>query len=139
MLCQKCGVYVSDDEILCPNCGALLDRHEQDSGVRAIRQGRVSASAPTLPSQQGRTREYGDYDLSSLPLESESSAQRRRPSYAQDSGSSRPDTRRGVPVKSHASMPSVKSRQPRVHGARSRTTNWMLIGVALKKFNDKLE
>ena len=25
MLCQKCGVYVSDDEILCPNCGALLE------------------------------------------------------------------------------------------------------------------
>lgn len=44
MLCQKCGVYVSDDEILCPNCGALLDRHEQDSGVRAIRQGKKGAA-----------------------------------------------------------------------------------------------
>ena len=78
--CNYCDNYFDDTNAVCPNCGALLDRHEQDSGVRAIRQGRVSASAPTLPSQQGRTREYGDYDLSSLPLESESSAQRRRPS-----------------------------------------------------------
>ena len=54
MLCQKCGVYVSDDEILCPNCGALLDRHEQDSGVRAIRQGR-KGSAPTPSAAEKRT------------------------------------------------------------------------------------
>ena len=133
MICTHCGHSMPDGSLTCDVCGTYLGRYstasQQETGVRAIRQGRVSANAPTLPSQQGRTREYGDYDLSSLPLESESPAQRRRPSYAQDSGSSRPDTRRGVPVKSHASMPSVKSRQPRVHGARSRTTNWMLIGV----------
>ena len=41
----------------------------KDTGVRAIRQGRSGSQKPTLPVRQGGMREYGDYDLSPLPLE----------------------------------------------------------------------
>ena len=46
MLCQRCGAYVTSEDILCPSCGALLDKHGQDSGVRAIRQGRKQPAQP---------------------------------------------------------------------------------------------
>lgn len=37
--------------------------------MRAIRQGRSGSQKPTLPVRQGGMREYGDYDLSPLPVE----------------------------------------------------------------------
>ena len=42
---------VTSEDILCPSCGALLDKHGQDSGVRAIRQGRKQTG-----STGGRTK-----------------------------------------------------------------------------------
>lgn len=47
--------------------------------MRAIRQGRVSATAPTLPSGANRSKEYGDYDLSALPVEEVRLVPRRKP------------------------------------------------------------
>lgn len=40
MLCPHCGSYAGDNEILCPGCGALLNRGEagEEAGVRGIRQ-----------------------------------------------------------------------------------------------------
>lgn len=135
MICTHCGHSMPDGSLTCDVCGTYLGRYasssQPETGVRAIRQGRVSASAPTLPSQQGHVREYGDYDLSALPSEGQSQAPRMRPVRMQEAGSSRPDTRRGVPVNSRTRIPSVHSKQGRVHSTRSRSTNWMLIGVIL--------
>ncbi|MCI5956212.1 MAG: chitobiase/beta-hexosaminidase C-terminal domain-containing protein, partial [Clostridiales bacterium] len=126
-----------DGSLTCDNCGTYLGRYAsangQDTGVRAIRQGRVSASSPTLPSDQGRMREYGDYDLSALPVEDGQRAPRRKPAPAYQSrrGSSRPDTRRGVPVNAHGRSPALKSKHVRVRPVKRHNVNWMLIGVAV--------
>ena len=54
MICERCGHSMPDGSLTCENCGTYLGRYGgsafQDTGVRAIRQGRVSATAPTLPS-----------------------------------------------------------------------------------------
>ena len=55
MLCQRCGAYVTSEDILCPSCGALLDKHGQDSGVRAIRQGRKQPAQPVEDPSAWRT------------------------------------------------------------------------------------
>ncbi len=54
MLCKKCGAYVNDDDILCPNCGGLLDRQEQVSGVQAIRQGRRQSPQAAAAQKESR-------------------------------------------------------------------------------------
>ena len=137
MLCERCGHSMPDGSLTCENCGTYLGRYGgsalQETGVRAIRQGRVSASAPTLPSGGSRTREYGDYDLSALPVEENDRAPRRRPApmYQTARGSSRPDTRRGVPVNARGRAPSLNTRHGRIHAVRRHNINWMLIGVAL--------
>ena len=125
-----------DGSLTCDNCGTYLGKYssaQQESGVRAIRQGRVSASAPTLPpkpaERTGATREYGDYDLSSIPVDGRERAPRRKtaqPIYGK-SGSSRPDTRRGVPVNAYGRAPNLKHRNVRTHNVHRRSVNWMLI------------
>ena len=83
MICERCGSFLPDDALTCDHCGAFLgDKGSsagKDTGVRAIRQGRSGSQKPTLPVRQGGMREYGDYDLSPLPLEPADRAQRRRP------------------------------------------------------------
>ena len=119
MICERCGHSMPDGSLTCEHCGTYLGKYSNaalDTGVRAIRQGRVSASTPTLPPQNRRTREYGDYDLSSVPVEGGSASPRRKtaPVYGK-SGSSRPDTRRGVPVNAYGRAPSLrhKAHKPR--------------------------
>lgn len=68
MLCPHCGSYAGDNEILCPGCGALLERGENavESGVRGIRQGRkgrtsaASATSRIAAAKQGSSRIYVD-------------------------------------------------------------------------------
>jgi hypothetical protein len=89
----------------------------------------VSASTPTLPTQQGEVREYGDFDLSSMPLGSQQDGQRRKmaqPVYDK-SGSSRPDTRRGVPVNAYGRAPSLTHKSHKVRPMRKSSVNWMLV------------
>lgn len=134
MICTHCGHSMPDGSLTCEVCGTYLGRYasssQPETGVRAIRQGRVSASAPTLPSSQpGRIREYGDYDLSSLPPQSEAPPSRRRPVRMQEAGSSRPDTRRGVPVQGQSRTPNVHSQSRRSKPVRRRAINWMKIGL----------
>ncbi len=122
-----------DGSLTCEQCGTYLGKYSNsalDTGVRAIRQGRVSASVPTLPPQNRRTREYGDYDLSSIPMEGSSASPRRKmvQPYGR-TGSSRPDTRRGVPVNTHSRTPSLKHKNVRTHNVRRRNVNWMLVGL----------
>lgn len=42
MLCRKCGYYASEEEIVCPGCGELLepDKNQKTRGAQAIRQGK---------------------------------------------------------------------------------------------------
>lgn len=67
MLCPHCGSYAGDNEILCPGCGALLERNENtgDSGIRGIRQGRKGrsgavSSTRSTTGKQGASRIYVD-------------------------------------------------------------------------------
>lgn len=137
MICEHCGHSMPDGSLTCDSCGAYLGGYAsnagQTSGVRGIRQGRVSTASPTLPSGSEKVKEYGDYELSSLPVENEDRIPRRRPvaSYQTERGSSRPDTRRGVPVNAYGRAPTVKNRHGRVHPVKGRGVNWMLIGVII--------
>lgn len=46
MLCPHCGTYSDDQAIVCPECGRMLPRGEnQDTGMQAIRQGRKARAA----------------------------------------------------------------------------------------------
>ena len=134
MICQHCGHSMPDGSLTCDKCGTYLGKYATatvNTGVRAMRQGRVNASTPTLPPQQpGKVREYGDYELSSLPVEPANADQRRKPQpiYGK-SGSSRPDTRRGVPVNTYGRVPHVKHKSTHLSGMRRRNVNWMLIAV----------
>lgn len=126
-----------EGSLTCEHCGTYLGKYAssagKETGVRAIRQGRVSASAPTLKSDgaDGRMREYGDYDLSGVPLEPEGRSQLNRPvaRYREDVGSSRPTTRRGVPMQGRGRAPAIRSAGGRVHSVHRSHVNWMLIGV----------
>ncbi len=141
MICEHCGHSMPDGSLTCEQCGTYLGRYSgsviRETGVRAIRQGRVSASSPTLPagsSGGSRVREYGDYDLSALPVEDpERPARRARPvpTYQTGRGSSRPDTRRGVPVNARGRSASLKPKSKHSRTVSHSRVNWMLIGVIL--------
>jgi len=120
LTCERCGTYL----------GKYSSSGTYDSGVRAIRQGRVNAASPTLPAQQGEVREYGDYDLSSVPLGSGQEQRRKtaRPVYDKG-GSSRPDTRRGVPVNAYGRAPSLNRKSTGARNSRRKNVNWMLISM----------
>ncbi|MBR6571028.1 MAG: chitobiase/beta-hexosaminidase C-terminal domain-containing protein, partial [Clostridia bacterium] len=132
MICEHCGHSMPNGSLTCERCGTYLGKYSSsgtyDSGVRAIRQGRVNASSPTLPNRQGEVREYGDYDLSSVPLGSDQDQRRKtnRPVYDK-SGSSRPDTRRGVPVNAYGRAPSLNRKNTGPRRPHRRNVNWMLI------------
>ena len=114
MICEHCGRSVPDGSLTCDKCGTYLGKYRTGSasegGVRAIRQGRVSASTPTLPTQQGGYRKTA------------------QPIYDQ-SGSSRPDTRRGVPVNAYGRAPSLSHKSHKVRSVRKSSVNWMLVTV----------
>ena len=133
MICEHCGHTMPDGSLTCEECGTYLGKYagaRLDTGVRAMRQGRVSASTPTLPNEPRRIREYGDYELDPVPMEGRPQPMRARPqpTYGK-SGSSRPDTRRGVPVNTYSRIPNVKHKSTRVHSVRRGGVNWMLLIV----------
>ena len=133
MICEHCGHTMPDGSLTCEECGTYLGKYagaRLDTGVRAMRQGRVSASTPTLPNEPRRIREYGDYELDPVPMEGRPQPMRARPqpTYGK-SGSSRPDTRRGVPVNTYSRIPNVKHKSTRVHSMRRGGVNWMLLCV----------
>ncbi|MBR3872564.1 MAG: chitobiase/beta-hexosaminidase C-terminal domain-containing protein [Clostridia bacterium] len=133
MICEHCGHTMPDGSLTCEECGTYLGKYagaRLDTGVRAMRQGRVSASTPTLHNEPRRIREYGDYELDPVPMEGRPQPMRARPqpTYGK-SGSSRPDTRRGVPVNTYSRIPNVKHKSTRVHSVRRGGVNWMLLIV----------
>ena len=68
MLCPNCGHFSTTDTTVCSMCGKLLPRlQSQDTGVRAIRQGkraRLQAQQGPLPMSKDRpdieTKTYVD-------------------------------------------------------------------------------
>ncbi|MEG2207199.1 MAG: chitobiase/beta-hexosaminidase C-terminal domain-containing protein [Clostridia bacterium] len=134
MICEHCGHSMPDDALTCDNCGTYLGKYTArafaDTGVRAIRQGRVNASTPSLPSHKGESKTYGDFELSSLPVEQSDRARRAKPAAQMPrSGASHPDTRRGVPVNVNLRTPNVPRKRGRVHNVKYSRVNWMLIAL----------
>ncbi|MEA4999926.1 MAG: chitobiase/beta-hexosaminidase C-terminal domain-containing protein [Candidatus Limiplasma sp.] len=136
MICERCGSYLPDEAILCNTCGAMMHRTTQtrDEGVRAIRQGRRMAVPAPLPDQmRGDVPVYGDYDMSPLPVEQERGVRRSKPPKAPtaslDAFASRPNTRRGVPVRGNIRTRQVVSKHGKAHVVSGRPINWMRIGV----------
>lgn len=147
MICERCGSYLPEDAILCHVCGKLMHTPPQGNevGVRAMRQGRRNAIPAPLPDEpRGDIPEYGDYDMSPLPLEQER-AVRRKPSKASkpaktgkgahpaglslDSFASRPNTRRGLPVRGNVRTRQVVTRHGKAKVVSQFPINWMVIGA----------
>ena len=135
MICERCGSYLPDDSILCDVCGAMPHRtgNTGETGVRAIRQGRRNATPIPLPDEsRGNVPEYGDYDMSPLPVEQDRGVRRKPPKPAKptlDTFASRPNTRRGVPVRGNVRTRQVVSHHGKAKVVSQHPINWMLIGV----------
>ncbi len=135
MICKRCGTYASDEALTCDHCGSLLSdgaSRPMDTGVRAIRQGRLNATPPML-SDQSRSDipEYGDYDMSPLPLEQQRSPRRKTAGEGLAGFASRPSTHRGVPVNPRGRVRSISSRPVKTHAVKRYPINWMLIGIII--------
>lgn len=136
MICERCGTYLREDEIICPVCGTMVHRADAagETGVRAMRQGRRNAVPPVLPDEsRDGIPTYGDYDNSPLPVEQEGGVRRKGGKSNKpvlDSFASRPNTRRGVPVHTNSrNTRQVASRHGKPKIVRQHPINWMLIGV----------
>lgn len=134
MICQRCGTYMSsEDSLTCDHCGALLSSESSAipmTGVRAIRQGRMGAVPPVLPDEPREgVPEYGDYDMSPVPLQQERSPRRKTVPKGLASFASRPTTHRGVPVNTHGRARPIAARHVKTHSVKRHPVNWMLIGM----------
>ena len=135
MICDRCGSYLTEEDILCPVCGAMVRRQSRagETGVRAMRQGRQNAIPPILPDEpRGDIPEYGDYDMSPLPVVADRGIRRKPPAKTGlqlESFGSRPTTRRGVPVRSNMRTRQVVTRHGKARDVSRLPINWMLIGV----------
>lgn len=154
MLCQRCGAYVTSEDILCPSCGALLDKHGQDSGVRAIRQGRKQPAQPvetpkrvvhrrsgasrayTQPAAESTGKVYVDSALSggsSPELRPPVTYEENQTGVGESTGYDRPGRRtyggktvRVQPVGAHAAK-----RRASVHKVSRHMINWAHMAIAL--------
>lgn len=136
MICQRCGTYMSSEEALtCDHCGALLSSGSSGipmTGVRAIRQGRMGAAPPVLPDEPREgVPEYGDYDMSPLPVQLERNPRRKTAPKGLASFASRPTTHRGVPVNSQVRSRPIAARHVKTHSVKRHPVNWMLVGMIL--------
>jgi len=133
MICQRCGTYMTDEALICDHCGTLLSGYSSQSdmtGVRAIRQGRVLSIPPVLPDDP-RTDipEYGDYDMSPLPMEQERGARRKVAPKGFNSFASRPSTHRGIPVNARGLSRHIVYGHAKTHTVKQHPINWMLVGM----------
>ncbi len=135
MICERCGHTIQRGELTCENCGTFVGKgfvsSYEDTGVRAIRQGRMSAGGTTIHSsgKKGDIKEYGDYDLSAVPLEYADNDYRQGAAAQMTdrrSGSSRADMRRrGVPVNARGRAPSMPRKSGKVRSIYKKGFNWM--------------
>ena len=133
MICQRCGTYMSDEALTCDHCGTLLSGYSSLSsmtGVRALRQGRVDSVPPVLPDDpRTDVPEYGDYDMSPLPLEQERGARRKVAPKGLNSFASRPSTHRGVPVNARGLSRHIVYGHAKTHAVKQHPVNWMLVSL----------
>ncbi len=132
MICQRCGTYMDDDALTCEHCGSLLSTESSPvpmTGVRAIRQGRLGSIPPVLPDEpREEVPEYGDYDMSPLPLEMDQGVRRKAAPKGLNSFASRPATHRGVPVSPQGRYRAIANRHVKTHAVKKHPVNWMLMG-----------
>ncbi|MCL1854450.1 MAG: chitobiase/beta-hexosaminidase C-terminal domain-containing protein [Clostridia bacterium] len=126
---------MADEALNCDHCGTLLSGHSPLSGatgVRAIRQGRMDSVPPVLP-DDARTDipEYGDYDMSPLPLEQERGVRRKVAPKGLNSFASRPSTHRGIPVNARGLSRHIGSSHARTHAVKRHPVNWMLVSLLI--------
>lgn len=114
-----------DGSLTCDHCGAYLGkgRGSRESGVQAMRQGRMNAQATPVQGREGGRAVYGDYDAAPVDAQPQARASRPKPVAS----GSRPNTRRGVPVNAHGRVPTLKSHRPGAGGYRRRGINWALV------------
>ncbi len=133
MICQRCGTYMEDGALTCDHCGTLLvkDAALADmTGVRALRQGRLGSIPPVLSDDPREDiPEYGDFDMSPLPLELSQSPRRKVAPAGLASFASRPSTHRGVPVNTQGRSRPIASRHAKTHAVTRHPINWMLVGI----------
>jgi hypothetical protein len=138
MICERCGSYLEEDDLLCPVCGTMVRSSggQGDKGVRAIRQGRRSATPPDLPDEpRSSVPEYGDYEFSPIPVERERGVNRQPKKAAVNpmvnAFASRPNIHRGVPVHGSGRARQVVSKHGKAKMVSRHPINWMLIGVII--------
>lgn len=138
MICPRCGTYMQDGAFTCENCGTLLSNTNtarKETGVKAIRQGRLGATPPQLEDDpRENIPEYGDYDMSPVPLEHELGPRRKTAPKGLASFASKPTTQRGVPIHTHSRARHITPRNVKTHAVHKHNINWMLIiigGVVL--------
>ncbi len=131
MICKKCGSYVRDDAYTCEKCGTYQDldsfRLSNTGSIQGMRQGRSSAQNMTLPPRGGsQVRHYDDYE----PIEGQPHTGNtgRTASY---SSASRPEARRGVPMRSGRKAPNIRHQNQRSSSVHRSHTNWALITCIL--------
>ncbi len=143
MLCPHCGAYVSQDDVVCPGCGAATAYIQPDEGVRAIRQGRrgretmnamASATVPKHAASRGASRapvhDVRGEETSSIPV------------YDADSGLVRDDDSTASYDRFHSfredqqthqqkALPNPKNKY-RTYSVKQHMINWthMAIGAA---------
>lgn len=131
MYCKQCGNYLPDDAVMCGICGEMA-RRDDGPGMRGMRQGRRGDAPPQILPDEKRDAvpEYGDYEMSPLPPESQRGVRRASAARAGD-GLSRPETRSGVPVHGSIATPYVTSSRHKPKGMQYHRFNWMLLLVIL--------
>ena len=132
MICERCGYSMPDGALTCDNCGTYLGKYSSaanESGVRAFRQGRMTSATPPVEGRRSRVvPEYGDYEVNHVDPRPAARPARPRPASPKG-GSSRPDTRRGVPVNARGRVRPVEQKRVGKNGLRRRKVNWALICV----------
>ncbi|NCB36608.1 MAG: hypothetical protein EOM58_11270, partial [Clostridia bacterium] len=125
--------YMPDDALTCDHCGTLLSEgRPKETGVGAMRQGRVNAIPPVLNDQpRSHVPEYGDYEMSSIPLQPERGMRQKPVGKGLDSFASRPSTHRGVPVRTSEQARHIHTKRGTYRPVKRHSVNWMLIGVIL--------
>ncbi len=157
MLCKNCGTYADDDDIVCPECGQLLQAepaHPADS-IEGIRQGKRAreakknrSAAKTAEMENRKKRRSGASRATvSIPTIEDTRAERDDfyESYLKDGedtedgeGGRRPETfeRSYRPVYSDsAAREEQEARYAAAHHPRSplgrRSVNWVKVGMIL--------
>ncbi len=131
MICPRCGTYMDDESLTCSTCGTSLRAEAaRETGVRAMRQGRVSASAPTLHDEEREEiPEYGDFDLSSVPLAPPSPMRKKNAKNISSAYASRPTAKRGVPTHTAQRPISMRGGHYVSKPVKAHPVNWMLVGL----------